>query len=142
MIVIDASALVKFLLREEGWEEVAEHLRAGAVSVDLLAKEAANAVWMAVRRKLATRESASLMLEALKVLLGKAVKLESELAYLDAATEIAFAREVTVYDALYIAMAKAKGLSLLTADRRQASAAEAERVAAILLAGRRPRPKP
>lgn len=32
------------------------------------------------------------MLKALKVLLGKAVKLKSELAYLDAATEIAFAR--------------------------------------------------
>ncbi|MEM0335854.1 MAG: type II toxin-antitoxin system VapC family toxin [Thermofilum sp.] len=133
MIVIDASALVKLLLREEGWEEVAEHVRAGAVSVDLVAKEAVNAVWRALRRGLVTREAADSMLEALRVLLGRAVKLENEMAYLEPAIGIAFTRGVTVYDALYIALAKARGLSLLTADREQAGVAEAEGVSTLLL---------
>ncbi|MEM4430606.1 MAG: type II toxin-antitoxin system VapC family toxin, partial [Thermofilaceae archaeon] len=60
-------------------------------------------------------------------------KLENEMAYLEPAIGIAFTRGVTVYDALYIALAKARGLSLLTADREQAGVAEAEGVSTLLL---------
>jgi len=40
---------------------------------------------------------------------------------------------VTVYDALYIALAKSNGLKLLTADKEQAKIAELEKVPVILL---------
>jgi len=45
VIVIDASALTKFVLKEEGWEEVTPYLKTGATSIDLVVKEVANAVW-------------------------------------------------------------------------------------------------
>ena len=133
MIVIDASTLAKFILKEEGWEEVAEHLKAGTLSIDHVVKEVANAVWKRFRQGAASREVSKIMLNALKEILERAVKVEEELTYLDRAAEIAFDRGITIYDSLYIAMAKEKGLRLLTSDEIQASVATAENVDTILL---------
>lgn len=133
MIVIDASTLAKFILKEEGWEEVAEQLKAGTLSLDLVVKEVANAVWKRFRQGAVSREEAKSMLNALKEIQERAIKIEEELTYLDGAAEIAFDRDVTIYDSLYIALAKEKGLKLLTADETQASVATAENVDTILL---------
>lgn len=133
MIVIDASTLAKFILKEKGWEEVAEHLKAGTLSVDLVVKEVANAVWKRFRKGAASREESEIMLNALKEIQERAVKVEGELTYLDGAAEIAFNRGITIYDSLYIAMAKEKGLKLLTADETQATVATAENVTTIHL---------
>ncbi len=133
MIVIDASTLAKFILKEEGWEEVAEQLKAGTLSLDLVVKEVANAVWKRFRQGAVSREEAKSMLNALKEIQERAIKIEEELTYLDGAAEIAFDRDITIYDSLYIALAKQKGLKLLTADETQASVATAENVDTILL---------
>ena len=133
MNVIDASALAKFILKEKGWEEVAEELKAGTLSVDLVVKEVANAVWKRFREGAVSLEESKIMLKALKEILEKAVRVEGELTYLDGAVEMTFNRDITIYDSLYIAMAKEKGLRLLTADKTQASVATAENVATILL---------
>ena len=133
MIVIDASTLAKFVLKEDGWREVAEYLKAGTLSVDHAVKEVANAIWRRFRQGTVTHEEAKTMLNALKEILERAVRVEGELTYLDGAAEIAFNRGITIYDSLYIAMAKEKGLKLLTTDESQASAATAENVATILL---------
>jgi predicted nucleic acid-binding protein len=133
VIVIDASTLAKFILKEEGWEEVAEQLKAGTLSLDLVVKEVANAVWKRFRQGAVSREEAKSMLNALKEIQERAIKIEEELTYLDGAAEIAFDRDITIYDSLYIALAKQKGLKLLTADETQASVATAENVDTILL---------
>jgi len=133
VIVIDASTLAKFVLKEDGWREVAEYLKAGTLSVDHAVKEVANAIWRRFRQGTVTHEEAKTMLNALKEILERAVRVEGELTYLDGAAEIAFNRGITIYDSLYIAMAKEKGLKLLTTDESQASAATAENVATILL---------
>ncbi len=133
MIVIDASTLAKFVLREEGWEEVAEYLKAGTLSVDHVIKEVANAVWRRFKQGAVSLEGAKIMLNALKMVSEGATKVEGELTYLDRAVEIAFNRDITIYDSLYVAMAKEKGLKLLTSDETQASVATAESVATILL---------
>jgi predicted nucleic acid-binding protein len=133
VIVIDASTLAKFILKEEGWEEVAEQLKAGTLSLDLVVKEVANAVWKRFRQGAVSREEAKSMLNALKEIQERAIKIEEELTYLDGAAEIAFDRDITIYDSLYIALAKEKGLKLLTADETQASVATAENVDTILL---------
>lgn len=133
MIVIDASTLAKFILREEGWEEVAEQLKAGTISVDHAVKEVANAVWKRFRQGAVSREESKIMLNALREIQERAVKLEGELTYLDGAIEIAFNREITIYDSLYIEMAKEKGLKLLTSDENQAAVADAENVSTILM---------
>jgi predicted nucleic acid-binding protein len=46
VIVIDASALVAFFLREDGWETLKPYVKTG-FSVDHVVKEFYNAVWRA-----------------------------------------------------------------------------------------------
>jgi predicted nucleic acid-binding protein len=133
VIVIDASTLAKFILKEEGWEEVAEQLKAGTLSIDLAVKEVANAVWKRFKQGAVSHEEAKSMLNALKEIQERAIKIEEELTYLAGAAEIAFDRDITIYDSLYIALAKEKGLKLLTADETQANIATAENVDTILL---------
>ena len=133
MIVIDASTITKFVLKEEGWEEVAEYLRDGTSSVDHIVKESVNAIWMRFRRGEMSLTDARITIEALKEILDKAVRVEGELPYLDEAVNISFSQGVTIYDSLYIAMAKKKGLQLVTADEIQANAAAAEKMSVTLL---------
>ena len=133
MKVIDASILVKLLLREPGWEKIVEHLRHGTISIDLASKEAINAVWKQRNRSQIIDEEAFIMIESLRCLIGKVVKMEDESNYLEDAISITFKQNVTIYDALYIALAKKKELILLTSDRRQAKAAEREGVKVIKL---------
>lgn len=45
-MVVDASALVVFLLKEPGWRELGNHL-VNAVSLDMVVKEATNIIWKA-----------------------------------------------------------------------------------------------
>jgi len=118
---IDASALAKLLLKEEGWERVLEHLREGTVSIDLIVKEAANVVW---RRTKGDAERAEPMLEALKELTEKTVRIEDERTHMDEAVRIAFSNNITIYDALYVSLAKTLKTPLITSDQRQAKIAE------------------
>ena len=133
MIVIDTSILVKFILKEEDWNKVADFLKAGTISVDLVIKETVNAIWKRVMRKEISLEEAKDMFEAMKEILNKAVIIENEMDYIDEAFEISIRRNVTVYDSLYIALAKKKKLELLTADEIQAQVASLEEVRAIVL---------
>ena len=123
MIVIDASALVKYLLRERGWRGVEGYLERGVYSVDHVVKEAANAVWKhSVLRGMIEADLAMELYKVLKMLIGDVITLEPQERYMDDAVKIAFQARVTVYDALYIAQALSKG-ELLTADSRQAAVA-------------------
>jgi len=133
VIVIDASILVKFILKEEGWNKIADFLKAGTISVDLVIKETVNAIWKRVMRKEISLEEAKSMFEAMKEILNKAVIIENEMDYIDEAFEISIRRNITVYDSLYIALAKKKKLELLTADEIQAQVASLEEVRAIVL---------
>ena len=133
MIVIDTSVLVKFILKEEGWNKIADFLKAGTISVDLVIKETVNAIWKRVMRKEISLEEAKSMFEAVKEILNKAVIIENEMDYIDEAFEISIRRNITVYDSLYIALAKKKKLELLTADEMQAQVASLEEVRAIVL---------
>jgi predicted nucleic acid-binding protein len=133
VIVIDASILVKFILKEEGWNEIADFLKAGTISVNLVIKETVNAIWKRVMRKEISLEDAKSMFEAMKEILNKAVIIENEMDYIDEAFEISIKQNITVYDSLYIALAKKKKLELLTADEMQAQAASLEGVRAIVL---------
>jgi predicted nucleic acid-binding protein len=123
---------VKFILKEEDWNKIADFLKAGTISVDLVIKETVNAIWKRVMRKEISLEEAKSMFEAVKEILNKAVIIENEMDYIDEAFEISIRRNMTVYDSLYIALAKKK-LELLTADEIQAQVASLEEVRAIVL---------
>jgi predicted nucleic acid-binding protein len=133
VIVIDTSVVVKFILKEEDWNKIADFLKAGTISVDLVIKETVNAIWKRVMRKEISLEEAKDMFEAMKEILNKAVIIENEMDYIDEAFEISIRRNITVYDSLYIALAKKKKLELLTADEIQAQVASLEEVRAIVL---------
>jgi predicted nucleic acid-binding protein len=107
VIVIDASALAKFILREENWGKVYEILSTEVISVDHVVKEAANTIWKHYSiYKACSLDVAIKRFQLLKKIIDEElVSLESELKYLDKAFEIATQNNIPVYDALYIAQA-------------------------------------
>jgi len=134
VIVIDASALVAYLLREEGFERIRDLLYSSrTLSPDLAAKEAANAILVALRRGRISRSQASRVFSALKLILAGVVEVYPELELLEEAYSIALATSLTIYDSLYIALARRVGGRLATRDRRQYEAAKRLGVDAILV---------
>ncbi|MCS7098857.1 MAG: type II toxin-antitoxin system VapC family toxin [Sulfolobales archaeon] len=126
MIVIDASALAKYLLREPDYDRVEQYLVTGVHSVDHLVKEVASAIrkHAVVYRKISVQDARELYRALLMLLEGGVVVLEAQEKYMRQAFDMALNYEITVYDALYIAQAKARSSKLLTSDRVQAVVAE------------------
>ncbi|BAJ50721.1 conserved hypothetical protein [Candidatus Caldarchaeum subterraneum] len=137
MIAIDASALACFLLKEEGWREVGEALKEGALSPDLVLKEVSNAILKRFRRGEMSKEEVDAALQALSALTGRALKVEEETKYVEEAIKVAMDRGLTVFDAVYIVFSKGKNLRLMTADDRQAKAASEEGVEVRLIQAKR-----
>ena len=123
MKVIDASALSAYLLREEGFEEIKKFIVEGVVSVGLVVKEVANAILLAYRRGRIKLEEAGRVFEALNSLLNVNVKIEGQEALLREAFDIALKYEATIYDALYIALARKRKVELISRDERQVKVA-------------------
>ncbi|MHA1506728.1 MAG: type II toxin-antitoxin system VapC family toxin [Candidatus Asgardarchaeia archaeon] len=119
MIVIDASSLAKYILREENWKEVRNYLTGGAYSIELALAEVSNAIWKhhILYRKI-SRDEAWIMFDALKKIKENVVIFEPFEDYLKNAMEIAIDENIPVYDALYLAQTKKYG-SLLTSDEKQ-----------------------
>jgi predicted nucleic acid-binding protein len=126
VIVIDASALAKYVLREPGWKTIRDVLAKGVYSIDLVVKEVANAIWKrACVLRLEPVEKAAKRYNVLRRLVDEQViVLEDELAYLDRAFRISMEAGIPIYDALYIAQSLVKNAVLVTGDGRRASVAE------------------
>jgi len=123
VIVIDASALVAYLLREEGHDIVREYMERGVASIELVVKEVLNAVYIAYRRGRVSREHVDIVFTALQKLLENVIELVDQKPLLKQALEISLSTGTTIYDALYIALARQRKSPLLTRDREQAKAA-------------------
>ncbi|AEM38423.1 PilT protein domain protein [Pyrolobus fumarii 1A] len=134
--MVDASILARFILREEGWEKARDLLASStAVTVDHALKEVLNAIWKAVRRGLIGHREAREKARALTILVEKGVvTVEPEDSVLTDAFRLALETGITVYDALYVALALAKKATLATCDARQAEAARQVGVNTRLLA--------
>ncbi len=135
MIVIDASALAKFVLREENWERVYEVLSKETISVDHVVKEVANAIWKhySIYKSCSLDVAVKRFQLLRKIIDEELVSLESELKYLDKAFEIATQNSIPVYDALYIAQAITHSTPLATSDKRQADIAEKIKVQVVYI---------
>lgn len=121
MIVIDASALAKVVLQEEGWESVP--LTSKTATLDYALIEALNAIWKAVVQKRLDEEDAKERTEALKYF-GKSLLLFEAKNYFERGLEIALSEKITVYDALYITLAEVLRAEFYTSDVRQFEAAK------------------
>jgi len=123
VIAVDASAVIAFFLREEGWKDLARYM-VRTVSVDHVVKEFYNAVWKAtyLRNRLNRRQAE----EALRLFmeyLSKNIELKDEIMYINDSYRIALSTGLTIYDSLYIALAVKENLPLLTLDQRQRAVA-------------------
>ena len=124
MIVVDASAVSAFLLKEPGWKKLSTYL-VNSVSVDHLVKEVGNAIWKAcIIKKNMSRKEALKLFKILESMIGINIVLEPEDKYVEKAFEIALEQNITVYDALYLAIAVKKNLPLLTFDEKQSKVAQ------------------
>lgn len=121
--VIDASALVAYVLREERWEVIEGLLREGPRSVELLPLEAANAILVARRRKRVNSAEANEALRTVQGLSDLAISLAPHTPLVAAAWAIAHREDVTVYDAVYLALAHAERTALASRDASQIQAA-------------------
>lgn len=123
MIVIDASSLAKYILREERWEEIERYLAAGTCSLTLALAEVSNAIWkhQAVYSAISVEE-AEIMFRALNETM-EVVIYEPIGNYVGRAQKIAIEEKITIYDALYIAQAEKYG-GILTSDGKQKDSAE------------------
>jgi len=125
VIVIDSSALAKYLLREEGWRGVEKYLLKPTYSIDHVVKEVSNAIWKhAIVHGYISKGMALNVYSLLKRLIEEEViVLETQEKYIDKAIEIALDNKITVYDALYIAQAINYG-ELVTSDKVQSIVAK------------------
>jgi len=121
VIVIDASTLSKYLLKEENWREVKKYLIMGVYSVDHIVKEVSNAIWKhSVFFNRITKDNAILLYKQLKRMLEEEILiLDPENLYIDKALEISLNYKITFYDSIYLAQALKYG-ELLTSDQKQA----------------------
>jgi predicted nucleic acid-binding protein len=114
-LVVDASVALKWVVSEVLSAQadrilVAEH---DLVAPDLLAVEAANALWKKTsRQELSARQAR----EALGVLLQAGIAWHSSSPLVPRALELAHLLRHPVYDCVYVALAERLGATLVTAD--------------------------
>jgi predicted nucleic acid-binding protein len=122
-LVIDASVLIKFFIPEILWEK-AEELNARVAQGDLkllapdfIFAEVGNIIWKKHRMKELIRSEAGEIVEAIVSL---PITVETSEALLPLAVDLGLAFGITVYDAMYVSLAKVHETVLLTADRKLA----------------------
>ena len=131
MRVIDSSALIKYFSREKGWEDVRRYMLEGVLTIDLSIKETLNALWRKIIKEEIMYETVVKLIKDLTE--NRPFPLESQEQYLTDAFEIAVNNHITIYDALFIAVAKRRNLELITSDKKQADIAERLGVKTILV---------
>jgi len=127
VIVIDASALVAHLLGEKNFEK---YFYEELCSINLLIKESTNALIIAFRRGRINENSLQICFKALKKL-SNIIEFESQAKILDDAFVIALEENLTIYDALYVALAKKLNAKLLSLDKKQRKVAEGKEIQII-----------
>lgn len=127
VIVVDSSVLAKYILREEGWEAARRVLASPGrlVTLDLAVKEVLNAIWKhAVLFKSfdagVAREKAMLLERLVEE--GVLELIDQSSLLLDAFS-VALETGLTVYDSLFVVLARRESGVLATSDSRQARVA-------------------
>jgi len=121
VIVVDASVLAKVILKEPGWDEI--ELDSNMATLDYALVEGMNAIWKAIRRGSIAEETGKALIAVLK-LIGSGMLTFEARNFFERGLEITLKENITIYDALYIALAEALNAELLTADERQYYAAK------------------
>ena len=120
-LVMDASVLIKFYVPEI-LSDRAERLLAKVekkdidlLAPDLIYPEAGNILWKKQGLRELTRSEVEEIADAI---LSLPLKIEASRSLLPLAVDIAIAYGITVYDALYLSLAKVYETTMITSDRR------------------------
>ena len=120
-LVMDASVLIKFYVPEI-LSDRAERLLAKVekkdldlLAPDLIYPEAGNILWKKQRLRELTRSEVEEIADAILLL---PLRVEASRSLLPLAVDIAIAYGITVYDALYLSLAKVYETTMITSDRR------------------------
>ncbi|MGQ4891283.1 MAG: type II toxin-antitoxin system VapC family toxin [Candidatus Njordarchaeia archaeon] len=123
MIVIDSSAFAKFLLGEKNWETIANILKSGEdiYSVDLLSIELTNVIWkyLVLYKRITVEQAKALYEQMNKLINKKVIILKESKIYLREAFRISCDANISIYDSLFLAMAKILKARLITSDKKQ-----------------------
>jgi predicted nucleic acid-binding protein len=120
-LIIDASVLIKFFVPEvlsAKAEQLLARVEEGSVKLfapDLIYAEAGNTLWKKRRLKELTQSEVGKITD---LIISIPLKIEASKALFPLAIDIAITYEVTVYDALYLSMAKVYETQMMTADRK------------------------
>ena len=130
-VVLDASVAVKCFLDEEGSDAAKAVVRSHArmVAPDLIFAELASVAAKRVRRGHVSADVAGRMLSRAPDLLDEVFPLKP---LAPRAFELAVEHGFSAYDALYLALAQARGARMVTADARLAARAEDAGLAALV----------
>jgi len=127
-IVLDASFAVAWVAGEleesAAIREFSEKLLAGTLQAhapELFIAETTNALWKSIRRGLRTLDDG---MEMFSNLMDAQIELHRHRELATPALDLALRRNISVYDALYVALAVREVLPLFTADSRLAAAVE------------------
>jgi predicted nucleic acid-binding protein len=107
-----------FILRQPGWEAFSEPL-SDSFSPELCLNEVANAVVKATRRGEIKPGDARLKFRVLQKLVEGNLRISRQDDLLPVAFEMALGSSISVYDYLFIALAKTRLLPLCTRDKSQ-----------------------
>lgn len=120
-VVVDASVVLKWVVDEPGTKAALELLdgQDSLHAPDFVLLEVANVLWAKVRRQVLTRPQADVAWEALA---ATPLALAVVAGLIEPARALAFALDLTLYDAVYVALAERRGCPLATADTRLARA--------------------
>jgi predicted nucleic acid-binding protein len=116
-LVVDASVAVKWYLPEEHSHRATRllSLELALHAPDLLYPEVGNVLWKRVRRGLLQRDQA---ISALALLVSVPIRCEPAGSLAMVSLQIALETGRSVYDSLYLGLARDLGCPLVTADRR------------------------
>jgi predicted nucleic acid-binding protein len=123
--VIDASVLIKFYVPEilsDKAEVLLAEVEQGDVMLfapDLIYPEVGNILWKKQRMKELTRSEVEEITDAI---ISLPLKIEASKQLLPLAMDIGIAYRITVYDAIYVSMARVYEIKMMTADRKLANA--------------------
>lgn len=123
MKAIDTTVIAAYVLKEPSWEKLA-NLLMHAVTVDMAIKESLNAIWKTYARGLISGESAKTKAKALLDLAESGLETVDEKTLFERAFEIACSENLSVYDALFLALAESRDATLYTLDKEQAEKAK------------------
>jgi predicted nucleic acid-binding protein len=122
VLVVDANIAVKFVTIEPGRDAAFARVAGepALIAPDWILVEAGHVLWRKVKLDLLDRSAAQQCLEQLPSFFDDLV---SATSLASAAQKLAFDLDHWIYDCFYLALAVARGVPMLTADKKFANAA-------------------